>query len=140
MITNFLNNTKIVGSRIGVLLIAISTLFMNTTSLVLAATPKANDVLSAPNPVSDPALTGDGIGGGLFENYIIPFTNFLAATVGLIVVISIIYGAIEYSSAGGDPNKVAKARGRISKAVVSLIVFFFLYAILQWIVPGGIGG
>lgn len=89
----------------------------------------------------DPAITkGDGTGGGIFNNILIPFTNFLAAAVGIIVVISIIIGAIEYSSAGGDPNKVAKARGRIQKAVVSLIIFFFLYAILQWIVPGGIGG
>lgn len=106
-------------------------LITGSSSVVLAASP---------NGIADPALTGDGTGGGLFSKYIIPFTNFLAAAVGLIVVISIIYGAIEYSSAGGDPNKAAKARNRIQKAIVSLIVFFFLYAILQWIVPGGIGG
>lgn len=116
---------KRINSKALSVLVAVS-LIVNKTAVALA--------------VQDPAITNGDAGSGLFNKFIIPFSNFLAGAVGLIVVISIIYGAIEYSSAGGDPNKAAKARGRIQKAIVSLIVFFFLYAILQWIVPGGIGG
>lgn len=137
MTTNFLNIIKANIGRVKLYLIMIAAVLINTT--VIAAATTTTTQQTTPAPVADPALTGKGIGGGLFENYIIPFSNFLAAAVGIIVVISIIYGAIEYSSAGGDPNKVAKARGRIQKAIVSLIIFFFLYAILQWIVPGGVG-
>lgn len=64
--------------------------------------------------------------------------NVLSAGVGIIIVIVIIVGGIQYASAGGDANKVAAAKGRIQNAIYALIAFFFLYAFLQWLVPGGI--
>ena len=103
------------------------------SSPILAASPY--------NPVTDPALTSNGSGSGDFiNNYLTPFIKFLSASVGIIVVISIIIGAIQYSSAGGEAQKVAAARNRIKNAILALIVFLFLYAILQWVMPSGIGG
>lgn len=81
--------------------------------------------------------TGDG--GGLYSKYLNPFIVFLSGAVGVIVVISIIVGGIQYSSAGGDAQKVASARNRIKNAILALIAFIFLRAILNWIIPNGIG-
>ncbi len=76
----------------------------------------------------------------IITTYINPVVAFLAAMAGVAVVISIVTGAIQYSSAGGDPGKVAAARGRITKAVVALLAFIFLYAFINYLLPGGVNG
>jgi Na+/phosphate symporter len=64
--------------------------------------------------------------------------NVLSALVGVIVVIMIIVGGIQYSAAGDDPQKVAAAKSKITNALLALFLFIFMYALLQWLVPGGI--
>lgn len=85
--------------------------------------------------------TGDGTeqdACGFVDKYLNPAINFLAAATGMVVVIMIIIGGIQYASAGGEAGKVAAAKGRIFNAIFALVAFLFLYAILQWIVPGGL--
>jgi hypothetical protein len=77
-------------------------------------------------------------GCGVIEKYLNPLINLLAGAVGLVVIIMIIYGGIQYSMAGGDSGKVSAAKARISNALFALIAFLFLYAVLQWLVPGGL--
>lgn len=74
----------------------------------------------------------------LFTAYINPFVAFLSAIAGIIIVISIIVGGLQYSSAGGDPGKVAAAKQRITNAIIALLFLIFLFAFLQWLVPGGL--
>lgn len=77
----------------------------------------------------------------LADNPIIVFflkaIEILAAGVGVVATIVIIIAGIQYSSAGGDPQKVKAAKTRITNAIIGLIAYFFLFAFLQWIVPGG---
>lgn len=70
--------------------------------------------------------------------YVNPAINLLSVTFGLIAAISIIWGAIQYSSSGVDPQQVTKAKQRLSKTIIAVLVYLFLYAFLQFIVPGGI--
>lgn len=74
----------------------------------------------------------------LIDKYLNPAINLLSAAAGMAIVIMIIVGGIQYASAGGDPGKVAAAKGRIINALVAIVAFFFLYAVLQWLVPGGL--
>lgn len=74
----------------------------------------------------------------LVTKYIQPFVNFLAALVGVGVVVSIVIGGIQYSSSAGDPSKVTAAKKRIFNAIVALITFLFLYALLNFLIPGGL--
>lgn len=76
---------------------------------------------------------------GIIERYLKPAVNVLAALVGIVVVVSVVIGGIQYSSSGGDPQKVAGGRRRIVNALIALIVFIFLYAILSFLIPGGLG-
>jgi hypothetical protein len=105
--------------------------------------PKKGDVTSCPaQTVSDPALNNTKCPTvakcDLVQGYINPFINFLAALVGVAVVISIVIGGIQYSSSGGDPAKAAAAKNRIRNAIVALVAFFFLYALLNFLIPGGL--
>lgn len=87
----------------------------------------------------DPALTPCTSGNcDLVKKYIDPLINVLAAAVGVAVTISIVVGGIQYSSSAGDPGKMQTAKKRIINAIIALIGFFLFYAVLQWLVPGGL--
>lgn len=64
--------------------------------------------------------------------------NFLSAAVGVVVIAVIIMGGIQYSIAGGSPEAVSKAKTRITNGLIALAAFLFIFAFLQWIIPGGI--
>lgn len=94
-----------------------------------SCTQSASDCASS--SASDPT-------GCLFTTYINPLINILSAAVGLVVVIGIIYGAIEYITSAGDPQKASSGKKHIMNALIGLAAFLFLYAFLQFIVPGGL--
>lgn len=85
----------------------------------------------------DEALNCGDKGCDIVSFYLEPAINILAALVGIVVTISIIVGGIQYASSADDPQKVSQAKGRITKSLVALVSFFFLYVFLQWIMPGG---
>lgn len=100
-----------------------------------------NIVGTAPiQPKADPASTKDcsKTSCDLIETLINPIINFLAAAVGIVITISIIIGGIQYSASADDPKAVSEAKTRIINAVLALLGFLFLWAFLQWLLPGGI--
>lgn len=72
------------------------------------------------------------------EKYLNPFIQLLAALVGVAVVASIIIGGIQYSGSAGDPQRATAAKNRIRNAIIALVTFLFLYALLNFLVPGGL--
>jgi hypothetical protein len=71
-------------------------------------------------------------------DYLQIFINTLSALVGVVIVVMIIIGGIQYSASGDDPQKVQAAKSKITNALLALFVFVFMFAILQFLVPGGI--
>jgi hypothetical protein len=93
---------------------------------------------TAPTPLP-PISPGCNINGcDLVASYVQPIVNLLSGMVGIIVVISLIMGGIEYSTSEGDPQKSAKAKRRITNTLIALIAFFFLYGFLQFLIPNGV--
>lgn len=74
----------------------------------------------------------------LISKYVNPLITLLSALVGVAVTISIIIGGIQYGSSAGDPQKASAAKNRIRNSIVALVAFIFLFAFLQFLVPGGI--
>lgn len=70
--------------------------------------------------------------------YVVTFTQFLSAVVGVVIVIMIAVGGIQYASARDNPQAVVGARNRIVNALIALVLYIFSFALLQWLVPGGI--
>ena len=64
--------------------------------------------------------------------------NVLAGLVGVVVVGTIILGGIQYAAAGDKAEAVSAAKQRIINVLIALFAFLFIYAFLQWLVPGGI--
>jgi len=70
--------------------------------------------------------------------YINPTIKLLTILVGVVATISIIFGGIQYSTSAGDPAKVSAAKGRLTKTIIALVCYAFLYGFLQFLVPGGL--
>ena len=64
--------------------------------------------------------------------------NILSASVLVIGTIMIIVAGIMYTTSNADPQKVQNAKRMITNIIVGLVAYFFLWAVLQWLVPGGI--
>lgn len=64
--------------------------------------------------------------------------DVMSAGVGVVVVAMIIIGGIQYSIAGDNPEKVKAARQRITNALIALVAFMFIFAFVQWLIPGGV--
>jgi hypothetical protein len=70
--------------------------------------------------------------------YINPAINLLTVVFGIIAVISLILGGIQYSASAGDPQKVTKAKDRIFSTIIAILAYLFLYGFLQFLIPGGL--
>ena len=80
----------------------------------------------------------DGSGDNQIMNVLVTILNWLAIGVSVVVLIGIIYGAVMYASAGGNEAQTKKAIGIIRNAVIALLLYFGMWAILQYLIPGGV--
>lgn len=64
--------------------------------------------------------------------------NILTAGVGVLALAGIVYGAILYTSAGGNPEQVKKARGIFINVVIGVVAFGIMFTLLNFLVPGGV--
>lgn len=71
---------------------------------------------------------------------LVTISNWLAAGVVIAVIGGIIYGAIMYATSAGDAGKAKSATEIIRNAFIALILYFLMWAFLQYIVPGGLFG
>jgi len=64
--------------------------------------------------------------------------RFVSAGVGLVVIGSIIWAGIQYSTSRGNPQSTEAAIKRVTNAVIALLIYIFSFAILNFLVPGGL--
>ncbi len=69
---------------------------------------------------------------------LVQILNWLAVGVTIAVIGGIIYGAIMYTTSGGNSEQSKKAMGIIYNAFIALALYFAMWALLNWLVPGGI--
>jgi hypothetical protein len=70
--------------------------------------------------------------------FLITILNWLAIGVTIAVIAGIIFGAVQYTTSGGNPAQAQKAIGLIRNAVIALILYFARWALLNFLVPGGL--
>jgi hypothetical protein len=108
--------------------------------------PRLGYAITAQDPQDQnsniPAVSSKDVTNSLKKNPIITDINniikVLSAGVGIIVTGSIIVAGIQYAFAGDNSQMVSNAKHRIVKSFIALIVFMFIFAFIQWIVPGGL--
>ncbi|MEX0932018.1 MAG: hypothetical protein WDZ81_00230, partial [Candidatus Saccharimonadales bacterium] len=58
--------------------------------------------------------------------------------IGLIIVLMIVVSGVQYIASAGNPDTVKAAKKRLNNAVIALVLFIFMAAILNFLVPGGL--
>jgi hypothetical protein len=71
-------------------------------------------------------------------SYLAGIIKFLSAGVGLVIVLMIIISGIQYITARDNPQSTEAAKNRLWNALIALFLFIFMFAILNFLVPGGI--
>lgn len=64
--------------------------------------------------------------------------NIMTAGVGILAVGGIAYGAVLYASAGDKAEQTKKAITIITNVVIGIVAYGLMYALLQYLVPGGV--
>lgn len=64
--------------------------------------------------------------------------RFLTLGAGLVMIGSMIVAGIQYSASKGDPQATAAALKRIGSTFGALLLFIFIFAIANWLVPAGV--
>ena len=95
--------------------------------------------------VSIPIFASDGkcvpndpASGGAIVWYTKQLIKLASGAVGSIILLMLLVAGIQYITAAGDPGRVKLAKTRITNSVIALILFLMAFAILSFLIPGGI--
>lgn len=81
--------------------------------------------------------SGDYRQSGLWSILLIVI-NIMVTGVGVVALAGIVYGAVLYTSAGGNQEQVKKAMTVFTNVVIGVVAFGGMWALLNFIVPGGV--
>ncbi len=70
-------------------------------------------------------------------DFILVVINVLSAAAGMAIIASIMIAGYQWMTAQDNSGQVEAARKRIGMAILALFTFIFMYAFLQWLIPGG---
>jgi hypothetical protein len=71
-------------------------------------------------------------------SFLLAVMNFLAFGVGIAVVGGIAWGSYNIISANGNSGKTDEGVNIIMNAIIGLLLFIFMYAAINFLVPGGL--
>lgn len=78
-----------------------------------------------------------GKGNPIFD-VLFAIIRFLTFGVGIVVVIAIILSGIKYTMSEGNPETTMAAKNQIQNAIIALMIYLFAFALLNFLVPGGL--
>lgn len=64
--------------------------------------------------------------------------TIMTAGVGLLAVGGLVYGAILYATAREQAGQITKAKETIANVVLGLVLYAFMWSLLQFLIPGGV--
>lgn len=70
--------------------------------------------------------------------YLVAILKVMSGLVGVATVGGFVWGGILYITARANASQVEKAKMVIVNASIGLLMFIFMFAILQYLIPGGI--
>lgn len=136
-------NRLVTGLVLTALVAAIAVSVSPAKAAAISNPPQLTSGTTAAN-ACDSTTTSDALQKCVQNNKITKdlqlIVNVLSAGVGLVVIAMIIVGGIQYSIAGDNSQATAAAKQRIANALIALFAFLFIFAFLQWLIPGGLFG
>lgn len=81
---------------------------------------------------------GGNINDNIIFRFLVTVIQFVSVGVGLAVTGGILYGSFLYMTARANAGQVERGRNTIVNAIVGLLLFIFMYAIVEFLIPGNI--
>ena len=112
--------------------IALTTL----SSLAISTSAFADEDICGSKNVPQHVQDAAGCGGntGELPEVVINILNAIIGAAGLVAVVFIIYGGIQYMTSSGEAAKAKKARDTILYACIGLIICVLAFAIVNWVI------
>lgn len=87
------------------------------------------DSLDITNPAINP-LVGTGSGIDILQLFLTNFITLALGTAGIVSFFMLLWGGIEYITAGGDKERTQNAAKRLTAALIGLAIVFSIFAII----------
>jgi len=91
-----------------------------------------------PGGIYNPAVEetiGKGAGANILARLIAHSLKITFSVAGLVLLAMLLWGGIQWMTAGGDKEQMAKAQGRITSALIGFVIFMSVFAIINFIAP-----
>lgn len=82
--------------------------------------------------------TSDKAGENTITALLLTVINFMAIGVGIAVVGGIVWGSLWYITANGNASQAQQGITIIFNSVAGLVLFIFMWALVNFLVPGGV--
>lgn len=102
---------------------------MLTNHLLAVTTPETGTSGSITNPVI--GSLKDLTGVAFLQSFIPNLITLLLVAGALIFLFMLIWGAIQWISSSGDKQALEGARGRITNAIIGIVILFAAFAIIN---------
>lgn len=96
----------------------VKTIAASATALALSAAPAFAEIAPPGVPTDICVLIGSAL-------------TFIYSIAGVIALVLLVLGGIQYMSSGGDKVAVEQARGRITSAIVGLVIVFGAWLVIN---------
>lgn len=115
----------------------LSILLCALLSIITTANTFASDDICNNDNVPDDVKAASGCSGydvPELPNVVIGILNAIIGIAGIIAVVFIVIGGVNYMTSSGDAAKVKKAKDTILYACIGLIVCALAFAIVNWVI------
>ena len=117
------------------------TLCLALSPIAVFADQCSSEVCSGNYPDSVKSACGCSTGDSdTLPNVVVNILNGVIAVAGVIAVVFVVVGGVQYMTSSGDAGKVKKAKDTILYAVIGLAVCVLSYAIVNFVILNLIGG
>jgi hypothetical protein len=76
--------------------------------------------------------------GGAIIAYLKVVLYVLGGGIGVVILLVLVVAGVQYVTSLGDPGRVKSAKGRIGNAALALALYLMMFAILNFLIPGGL--
>lgn len=105
--------------------------------LVMGPVFAANDTTAPSTAVLPEDWVDKGSGDGI--NRMLKFVvSFVMYGLGAAAVLALIIVGIQYMTARDNEAQMTKAKTRLFEIVIGLVAWGVMYAVLNWVIPGGL--
>ena len=83
-------------------------------------------------------IPNDAGSGGAIIYYLKQVLFVVNGLIGGIIILVLVVAGVQYITSAGDPTSVNGAKKRIMNATTALVLYLMMFAILNFLIPGGV--